>query len=206
MKTYFTLFLLAVLHFFCFATVSMAENPYRLAAGDTLEIHVVGRDELTTKQAITPDGTLSVPMLGRLHVAGKTLFELDSIVEGGLAKVVKSPNVVTYLIPKTETVSDATLPIYVVIYDLKKETWDVKTAKSSQEALAWTAGKGFKINGSSFAKATADKPSPTQNVTLKPGDIVQSETGSKPDFWESNWYKVLTSLAVVTGIVKTLGN
>ena len=70
--------------------------------------------------------------------------------------------------------------------------------------------------GSSFAmhlrqgygaqEATADKPSPTQNITLKPGDIVQSETGSKPDFWESNWYKVLTSLAVVTGIVKTLGN
>ena len=196
MKTYFTISLFAVLHFVCFATVSLAETPYRLAAGDTLEIHVVGREELTTKQAITPDGTLSIPMLGRLHVAGKTLFELDSIVEGGLAKVVKSPNVVTYLIPKTETVSDAPLPIYVVLYDLKKETWDVKTAKTSQEALAWTAGKGFKINGQS----------PTQNVTLKPGDIVQSETGSKPDFWESNWYKVLTSLAVVTGIVKTLGN
>ena len=196
MKPYFTISLLTVLHFFCFATVSMAETPYRLVAGDTLEIHVVGREELTTKQAITPDGTLSIPMLGRLHVAGKTLFELDSIVEGGLAKVVKSPNIVTYLVPKTETVSDATLPIYVVIYDVKKETWDVKTAKTSQEALAWTAGKAFKVNGLK----------PTANVVLNPGDIVQSETGSKPDFWESNWYKVLTSLAVVTGIVKTLGN
>ena len=196
MKPYRIIFLLAVLHFFCFATVSLAENPYRLAAGDTLEIHVMGREELTTKQAITPDGTLSVPMLGRLHVAGKTLFELDSIVEGGLGKVVKSPNVVTYLIPKTETVSDALLPIYVVLYDLKKEAWDVKTAKSPQEALAWTAGKGFKVNGLK----------PTAKVVLNPGDIVQSETGSKPDFWESNWYKVLTSLAVVTGIVKTLGN
>lgn len=185
-----------VLHFVWFATVLVPvadENPYRLVAGDVLEIHVVGREELTTKQAITPDGTVSVPGMGRLVVCGKTLFELDSLLEGGLGKVVKSPHVVTYLVPKVETVSHEDLPIYVVIYDLKKETWDVKTAKTSQEALAWTAGKGFKINGFS----------PTKNVTLKPGDIVQSETGSKPDFWESNWYKVLTGAAVVTGIVKS---
>ena len=188
-----------VLHFVWFATVLVPvadENPYRLVAGDVLEIHVVGRDELTTKQAITPDGTVSVPGMGRLVVRGKTLFELDSLLEGGLGKVVKSPHVVTYLVPKVETVSHEDLPIYVVIYDLKKETWAVKTAKTSQEALAWTAGKGFKINGLK----------PTANVGLNPGDILQSETGSKPDFWESNWYKVLTSLAVVTGIVKTLGH
>ena len=189
-------FYAALLHFFCFATLSpifAEDTPYSLAPGDTLEIHVVGRDELTTKQVITPDGTLSIPVMGRLVVSGKTLFELDALLEGGFAKVVKSPHVVTYLTPKPSSVSDEKVPIYVVLCDLKKETWEVKVAKTSQEALAWTAGRAFKING----KAALS------NIVLNPGDTVQVDIGSKTDFWESNWYKVLTGAAVVTGIVKS---
>jgi len=38
---------------------------------------------------------------------------------------------------------------------------------------------------------------------IQPGDTVLVKMGEKPSFWEANWYKVLTSLAVVSGILNS---
>ena len=193
------LVLVVLLHFVLFATPALTEDAkaYRLSPNDTLEIHVIGRDELTTKQTITPDGTISVPILGRIVVSGKTLFELDSLLESGFAKMVKAPSVVTYLIQEKESVN--AVPIFVVIQDLKKETWSVKEAKTVSEALAWTAGQDFWVNGVKVSRSATLTAQPL----IQPGDTVLVKMGEKPTFWEANWYKVLTSLAVVAGIVNS---
>ena len=188
--------LVALLHLVLFATPVLCDD-YRLQAKDVLEIHVIGRDELTTKQTITPDGTISVPILGRIVVSGKTLFELDSLLESGFAKMVKAPSVVTYLIQEKESVN--AVPIFVVIQDLKKETWSVKEAKTVSEALAWTAGQDFWVNGVKVSRSATLTAQPL----IQPGDTVLVKMGEKPTFWEANWYKVLTSLAVVAGIVNS---
>ncbi len=189
--------LAALLHFVLFATPILTEEvqPYRLSPNDTLEIYVVGRDELTTKQTITPDGTISVPVIGRLSVVGKTLFELDDLLESGFSKVVKAPSVVTYLIQEKDEKKES--PIFVVIEDLKKGTWSVKEAKTVSEALAWTAGQEFYLNGvKQLPSATV-----TASALIQPGDTVLVKMGEKPTFWTNNWYKVLTSLAVVSSIM-----
>jgi protein involved in polysaccharide export with SLBB domain len=195
------LVLAALLHFVLFATPALTEDTkaYRLSPNDTLEIHVIGRDELTTKQTITPDGTISVPILGRIVVSGKTLFELDSLLESGFAKMVKAPSVVTYLTPWSLSAVADGVPkgIFVVIQDLKKETWSVKEAKTVSEALAWTAGQDFWVNGVKVSRSATLTAPPL----IQPGDTVLVKMGEKPSFWEANWYKVLTSLAVVSGIV-----
>jgi hypothetical protein len=156
------LILVTLLHFVLFATPALTEDAkaYLLSPNDTLEIHVVGRDELTTKQTITPDGTISVPILGRITVSGKTLFELDSLLESGFAKMVKAPSVVTYLItpdPECRQGRCTEGAIFVVIQDLKKETWSVKEAKTMSEALAWTAGQDFWVNGVKISRSQALK-------------------------------------------------
>ncbi|MDI6732149.1 MAG: hypothetical protein QME05_06275 [Candidatus Margulisbacteria bacterium] len=38
----------------------------------------------------------------------------------------------------------------------------------------------------------------------KNGDIVSVEVSQKPDWWEDNWYKVLTGAAVIVGGYTTL--
>ena len=191
--------LVALLHFVLFATPALTEDTkaYRLSPNDTLEIHVIGRDELTTKQTITPDGTISVPILGRIVVSGKTLFELDNLLESGFAKMVKAPSVVTYLVQEKDEKKES--PIFVVIQDLKKETWSVKEAKTVSEALAWTAGQDFWVNGVKVSRSATLTAQPL----IQPGDTVLVKMGEKPTFWEANWYKVLTSLAVVSGIVNS---
>lgn len=76
-------------------------------------------------------------------------------------------------------------PIYVVQYDLKKDTWEVKTAKSVDEAAAY------------LGLSTSD-------IGLPTSDVYKVSMGTKPDFWESNWYKVLTATAVAVGIYSSL--
>jgi hypothetical protein len=39
---------------------------------------------------------------------------------------------------------------------------------------------------------------------IKQGDIVSVEVSEKPDFWETNWYKIITGTAVLVGIYATL--
>jgi len=193
------LVLVALLHLVVFATCGFSDDAkvYRLSPNDTLEIHVVGREEFTTKQTITPDGTISVPVIGRLSVVGKTLFELDDVLESGFSKVVKAPSVVTYLIQEKDEKKD--IPIFVVTQDLKKGTWSVKEAKTVSEALAWTAGQAFYLNGVKQLPPTTVTVQPL----IQPGDTLLVKMGEKPTFWETNWYKVLTSLAVVAGIANS---
>ncbi len=148
---------------------------YLLAPNDSLDIRIIGQDKLATKQAIAPDGSLSLPLLGRVVASGKTLKDFNEELSKGFSKYVDNPQVVISLTPR---------PIYVIQHDVRKNTWEVKEAKSVEEARAM-AGKNF-IGDISY------------------GDIINVEVGKKPDFLEENWYKVITGTAVLIGIYSAL--
>jgi hypothetical protein len=148
---------------------------YTLAPNDTLEIKLIGQKDMDTKQAITPDGTISLPFIGRVTASGKTLPEFEADLKTEFAKYIEKPQIVVYLTPRS---------IYVIQHDLKKNTWDVKEAKSIEEAKAY-AGKEFKGN-------------------IQYGDVISVDVSEVPDWWENNWYKVLTGAAVAVGIYETL--
>ncbi len=158
--------------------VEGAKAEYRLASGDQLEIKIINQSALDTKQTIAPDGSISLPLLGRVIVQGQTLEGINSYLVAEFSKYFKNPQVVVYLTPR---------PIYVVQHDLKKNTWEVKEAKSIEEARAYLGppGKG-------------------DYRGLKHGDIITAEVGKKPDWWEDNWYKVVTAVAVAAGVYSTL--
>jgi len=162
---------------------------YTLVPGDTLDIKVIGHEELTSKQVITPDGTISVPLIGRFEVQNKTLAEIDSTLTTSFSKYIKSPQVATFLVPKETKAEDA--KYFVVLHDLKKDDWQVKALKTPTEAWAWTNGRtytllrdGQKIDG----------------AQLQSGDSLLVTYSKAPDFFEDNWYKILTAVGVVTGI------
>jgi hypothetical protein len=71
----------------------------------------------------------------------------------------------------------------VIQHDLKKNTWEVKEAKSIEEAKAF-AGKEYKGD-------------------IKYGDIINVDVSREPDFFEENWYKIITATAVVVGIASS---
>ena len=149
---------------------------YLLAPSDQLEVKIIGQKDLDTKQSIAPDGTISLPFLGRVTAQGQTLKGFNESLSAEFAKYLSKPSqVVVYLTPR---------PSYVIQHNVKNNTWDVKEAKSVDEARA-LAGRDY-------------------TGRISNGDIVSVEVGQKPDWWEGNWYKVLTGTAVAVGIYATL--
>lgn len=67
----------------------------RLTASDVLQVNVVNQAELNTLVRIEPDGTISLPYVGRIRAAGLTEDELKDRVTRALVKaeVVKDPQV-----------------------------------------------------------------------------------------------------------------
>ena len=175
MKKPISLFLIFLCLFFEICNLSFAAE-YILAPNDQLEVRLIGQKDLDTKQSIAPDGTISLPFLGRVTAQGQTLKGFNEYLTAEFTKYLSKPSqVVVYLTPR---------PSYVIQHNVKNNTWDVKEAKSVDEARA-LAGKDY-------------------TGRISNGDIVSVEVGQKPDWWEGNWYKVLTGAAVAVGIYATV--
>jgi polysaccharide export outer membrane protein len=71
-----------------------APSPYRIAAGDTLDVIVWHEEQVSSKVDVRPDGMITVPMAGDVRAAGLTPEELAAQIQGVLTRYIDSPNVV----------------------------------------------------------------------------------------------------------------
>ena len=190
---------------------------YILAPNDKLEVRILGQSALDTTQTIAPDGSVSLPITGRTQAAGQTLKDFQAQIKHDFSAFIPKANVVVHLTPRpyyvieqngdnrkiteAKTLDEATAlagtadnnsniilaetqkPIFVVIHNLKTNIFETKTAQTIPEARALAGNYTGEI--------------PTNN-------IIEVYTGRAPDFWEDNWYKVLSGLAVATGIYNSL--
>lgn len=102
-KAKFALFLFAA------STLAATEPPqkYLLGPGDMILVQVVGMPEFTNQPyRIDVDGTISLPLLGRVRAGGLTLADFETEVVTALKKQVLHPHVITSLAtPRGEPVS-----------------------------------------------------------------------------------------------------
>jgi polysaccharide export outer membrane protein len=63
---------------------STPEGDYRLAAKDQITVTVYGQDDLTRTLRVSQSGTITLPLLGEMEVAGLTPTELEQQIEKGL--------------------------------------------------------------------------------------------------------------------------
>ncbi len=67
---------------------------YRLGPGDTLDILVWNRPEISRKNVVVaPDGLISVPRVGQVNVTGMGLGEVEEIITTRLARNYETPEV-----------------------------------------------------------------------------------------------------------------
>jgi polysaccharide biosynthesis/export protein len=76
---------------------------YYLGAGDLLDIQVFGFNEYTGTQVVLPDGTITLPLIGRIIAANKTPDQLTQELTSRLKPLLKNP-VVTVGIAKLRPV------------------------------------------------------------------------------------------------------
>lgn len=53
---------------------------YRVGPGDVLRVNVWKNEQLTQELSVRPDGAITLPLLGDVHVAGKTLEQVDTAI------------------------------------------------------------------------------------------------------------------------------
>ena len=64
--------------------VKAASDDYVLGAGDMVKIEVFGEDDLTVETRLTNAGIVSYPFLGDIRLAGRTLDQIELIIDRGL--------------------------------------------------------------------------------------------------------------------------
>src|SRR6478609_8463120 len=58
---------------------------YRLGSGDTIEVAVFGRNDLTRRAIVDADGKIQVPLIGEVMASGLTMSELRAKIKELLA-------------------------------------------------------------------------------------------------------------------------
>jgi polysaccharide export outer membrane protein len=61
-----------------------ADSEYRVAPRDQLMVQVHGQDDLTRTVRVSQGGTITLPLLGEVQVAGLTTREIETKIEGAL--------------------------------------------------------------------------------------------------------------------------
>ncbi len=76
-------------------TLPEKPSPYRLGAGDELEIKVLGANELTGRYSVQDDGTIKMLMIGEVPAANLTPGQLENEIDQKLVagQYLKQPQV-----------------------------------------------------------------------------------------------------------------
>ncbi len=65
---------------------SAAVSAYVVGPGDVLDVSVLGQPEISRSTVVQPDGRFTMPLLGDVEVAGRTLAEIQTLITEKLAR------------------------------------------------------------------------------------------------------------------------
>lgn len=163
--------------------VPAATGVYRIQPGDTVEVQYRYTPEFNATAAIQPDGSVSLPLVGRLELVGNTAEEASAIVRTKASERLRDPEVTVIL-------RDYTKPSYTVagevlkpgIFDCRGEVtlmralasagWFKESSKHSQVVLVrrvnaeWGEARAFNIKRKIGQKSFAEDP------LVQPGDLI----------------------------------
>ncbi len=75
-----------------------ADSGYQINKGDKLKITVWKEEDLNADVLVLPDGTISFPIVGIISVAGKTIEELQILLQEQLEEYIQGPEVLVSLL------------------------------------------------------------------------------------------------------------
>lgn len=76
------------------AAPDLKDAPYRLGPGDKLQLTVYGEQNLSSEQQVAADGTIAVPLIGRVAAGGRSVSDVTEEVRSKLAEgFVHNPSV-----------------------------------------------------------------------------------------------------------------
>lgn len=161
--------LLITLLIFCFPLLA----EYKIAPNDTISVEFKIKKEFSTKQPVTQDGFINLPLVKMVKAEGMTQSELQNYLEKEYLKYVTNDTPLVFIEPR---------PIYIIWHDLKDDSVETKIAKTPEEARA--------LCGDDY------------NGEIVPGQVIKIDHGRPQSWWENNWYKLLSALSLIISITK----
>jgi polysaccharide biosynthesis/export protein len=111
-------------------------EPYLIGADDELEVVVWNQPQLSGKVIVASDGTIAMPLIGRVPAAGKTPDALKAELEKRYAQYVHDPNA-------TVRVSDPASHVFYVVGEVNKPgAYKLHSGEVLSQALAEAGGLG----------------------------------------------------------------
>jgi polysaccharide export outer membrane protein len=134
---------------------------YVLAANDLIIVEVFQEDELKAERRIAEDGTISLPLIERVNVAGQTVDQATLLIRQKLAKdYLVNPQV-------TVTVREPRKKRFTILGEVQKpNAYEVSAAETITllQAIGLAGGKTGKGN---LSKVMVSRPSKVGNDIFK---------------------------------------
>ncbi len=116
--------------------VAKTIDPYQIGSDDELEIVVWNQPQLSGKVIVASDGTIAMPLIGRLQAAGQTPEQVKAQLEKRYAQYVHNPNA-------TVRVSDPASHVFYVVGEVNKPGgYKLHSGEVLSQALAEAGGLG----------------------------------------------------------------
>lgn len=75
------------------ATANATGADYLINVGDTLDVRVLGHEDVSVKERVRADGRIAVPLIGEVEARGKRPSALRAELEGRLKDFIVSPSI-----------------------------------------------------------------------------------------------------------------
>lgn len=136
-------------------------GPVVLAAGDRLHVQVDNEAALTQNVVIASDGTIGLPLVGVIHVAGATPTDAEAAIGNALQRYIRNPHV-------TIDVSAAGHINVLVLGDVVNSgDYQLRPGARLSDALAAAGGMAPTINGEYPVARIALADGTTYHISLE---------------------------------------
>ena len=166
---------LLLLVFFVFSgtigTAAFGQSEYVLGSGDKLKVTVFGSDDLSGESEIDPSGQMTLPLIGPVPAAGKTVPQLEVEIRHRL-----SPDFVKN--PRLTIEVENYRPFYIIGEVKNPGSYPFVANMSVVNAIALAGGYTYRANKDEVLITRSSDPSrkavPAQRTdTVLPGDVIE---------------------------------
>lgn len=140
---------------------------YQLGPGDKLQIDVFGDQSMSGQRQIDGDGTLTMPLIGRIKAAGLTSEALKGRLQKKLQEYMKDPRVNVQILTYR--------PVYIVGEVKKPGSYNYVNGMTVLNAVAIAGGFTYRAREDEFVierKAKGKRVAADPSTPLMPGDVV----------------------------------
>lgn len=145
-------------------------EPLRLRAGDMVRLQIGGEPDLTGDYPITADGSVLLPLVGLVRVAGRPFDEVRSEVEAAYGGELPSPTLVLVPLLRIAVLGEVRQPGLLPV-DPTLTVADVLASAGGLTPVA-DPGRIMLLRDGGTVRLSLDEPTKLLDHSLRPGDQI----------------------------------